>query len=87
MKVVSEKVTVLNKNTKDVEKNGSSNTYFNISVGGMGFSHTLGVPKEVFDNVEVGDEIHLEGQVGFSRPRDGKAGERFWYFDKLYSGK
>lgn len=82
MKIVSEKVTVLDKKTKDITKDGVTTTYFNVSVGGMGFSHNLGVPKEVYDAVEVGQDIYLEGQLGFKR-----TGERFWFFDRLHSGK
>lgn len=82
MKIVSEKVTVLDKKTKDVSKNGETKTYFNIVVGGMGFSHVLGVPKDVFDAVEVGKDISLVGQLGFKHD-----GTRFWFFDDLYSGK
>lgn len=83
MKIVSERVTVLKKDT-NVSKNkeGVDTTYFNITVGGMGFSNRVGVPEDVYNAVSEGDEIRLSGSAGFKRD-----GSRFWFFDDIYLGK
>lgn len=83
MVIISDSVTVLNKEIKEfIKPDGSSVNFFNITVGGMGFGNSVGVPEEVFKSVEVGDDIRLKGKAGFKRD-----GTRFWYFDELYLGK
>lgn len=82
MKIISERVTVSRKFTNDVEKDGQTNTYYNLTVVGIGFTNTCGVPKEVYEAVTEGDDIRLQGSAGFKRD-----GSRFWYFDDLYLGK
>ena len=83
MVIFSDVVTVLRKDT-NVSKNreGVDTTYYNITVGGMGFSNRLGVPQTLYDAVEEGDDIRLRGSCGFTRQ-----GQRFWFFDELYQGK
>lgn len=83
MVIISDVVTVLDKNIKDgVTRDNKPTKFFNIRVGGMGFSNTVGVPEEVYNAVNVGDDIRLQGSAGFTRD-----GGRFWFFDNLYLGK
>lgn len=84
MKIVSEVVTVMDKST-NVGTDGK--TYFNIKVGGMGFSNVLGVPESLYNAVEIGSDVRLSGSVGFTRAKEGKPSQRFWFFDELYLGK
>lgn len=69
MKLVTEKFEVSKKDTKESEYNG--NTYVNYRLYYMedGYMNMVDVPKDVYENVEVGEDIRLDVNWFFNRKK------------------
>lgn len=70
MKLVTEKFEVSKKDTKESEYNG--NTYVNYRLYYMsdGYMNMVDVPKDVYDNVDVGEDVRLEVDWFFNRKKN-----------------
>lgn len=85
MDFVTDKVKVIDKKVKDFKKDdGSIIKYFNVVVGGMGWSQSLPVNEELFNSIDIDDELRFRGRFGGYK---GKDNTRWWSIDELVLGK
>lgn len=81
MVIVTESLHVIDKFINSNEKpDGTKVDYFNLRVGGMGYGINISVPEAVFKLVDVDSDVRLSGKCGL------KNGQRYWFFDDLYTG-
>lgn len=79
MNFVSDKVTVIEKTTRDYQRNdGTVKTYYNLRVGGFGWGLTLDVKKDLFEKVKEGEEYNFVGKV------EGIGNNQYWYVSDIY---
>lgn len=72
------KVKVVQKASKDYEKDGEVKTYYNIKcVDTVAYdSQIVGVSKDVYDKCVEGKDVKLYGKCG------GLGNKRYWYFNQ-----
>ena len=78
IKMVTEQLEVESKFVnKATRPDGTPVEYYNIKVITYGNNQIIGVPKEVYDAVEVGDKIFLKGNFGGLK-------DKYWRCDALF---
>lgn len=70
MLLVSEKFEVSKKDTKETQYNG--NTYVNYRLYYMseGYMNMVDVPEDVYNNVEIGEDVRLDVNWFFNRKKN-----------------
>lgn len=86
MEFISDKVKVIDKKVNDFKKDdGSIIKYFNVIVGGMGWSQSLPVNEELFNSIDIDDELRFRGRFGGYKTKN--ENKRWWTIDELVLGK
>lgn len=78
MPIITHGVVASKSSNDGTNRYGEKVTYYNIELGKKGTftSQLIGVPKEVYDAVEVGQDIQLGGEFGGLK-------NKYWKFDTL----
>ena len=72
---------VVDKSTSNgVDRNGNNTVYYNLKIFDVRPDHydsqIIGVPKDVYDAVKIGEDVQLAGEFGGLK-------NKYWKFDRL----